>query len=247
MHHTAIYRASFNSAAETEIAAVQDTILNLVNSRLQPPVDLGLIAAAACGTTMSYARINTPTLRLPFQPVILPVTRGTVFPTDPNMDDKRANPLKLAALEEIIVSVLQASGGAEAETVVLFLSAGYEPAPRGNIFTLRGTGGTAAVAATWTSTVVTWESNLPNGLYAVVGLHVESTTCIAARLIFSDSNWRPGCLGLSAPGLRSHVMFRQGQLGVWGRFRQTFMPQLEIFCTAADATQVVYLDYMQIG
>lgn len=245
--HCAAYRASFNSAAETEIAVVQDNVIPISNNRLLPPEDYGVIAVWSGGTTMDFSRINTPSLRNVNAPPLFPVTRGTVPGSDPNVDDKRGNPLKINALEEIMVTVLQSSGGAEMETVVLFLSQGFEPAPRGNIYSIRGTGTTTVAAGAWSPCAMTWETNLPNGLFAVVGMQAQAATVIAARLNIVGQTPRPGCLGNASAGLRTHLMFAEGQLGVWGRFRQTAMPIPEFLCAAADAAETVYMQFIQVG
>ena len=119
--------------------------------------------------------------------------------------------------------------------------------------TLRFTGGSAAVAATWTVSAITFEQALKAGTYAVVGMKLYSTTPVLARLLFANQGARPGCIGCVTPdaGVSAieNPMFRNGNLGVWGTFPHSAPPQMELLCQAADAAAVQqgFLDVVKIA
>lgn len=121
------------------------------------------------------------------------------------------------------------------------------------IETVRFIGQAAAVAAVWSPSAIVFDQALKAGTYAVVGMKLNSTTPVIARLIFANQGARPGCIGYTVPvagvGPVENPMFRNGNLGVWGTFSHSNPPQMELLCQAADAAavQIGYLDVVRIG
>lgn len=248
MIHTLAWESNAINAVETDIAPVQDSIFLIQNSHFVPSVDVQIQAACFMSLNAQRARIVTPTLRQVTTPFIRPVNLALTPTSRPLVADYRGNPLHLKGLEEVQVLTLQGGAGAEHSGVVMLVSNGpLTPAPQGDVYTMRGTATTAAVANVWTQLAVTWQDILPAGRYAVIGMETVSATARAARLILNDSAWRPGCLGMSADGNGTHPMFRMGGLGQWGQFYAYAMPNVETLCDTTDATHEIYLDIVRVG
>lgn len=248
MHHTVAWRESIADIVANDITPVPDELVSIQNGHLVPQVDMQLLYAYAGGAGITAARFITPSFRQITNPHIRPINLAIVPVDEPNMADYTDNPLRVRGLEELQLEIAQTTGGAAVVVGVAGLSKqGLTPAPRGDIYTMQGTGTTTAVAGAWTQATITWADTLPNGTYAVVGFECVGVTCVAARLIFDDQWDRPGCLGQSLVSGNGPRLFRKGGLGVWGRFTTYRMPNVQILCNAADTAQTVYLDIIRLN
>ncbi len=106
----------------------------------------------------------------------------------------------------------------------------------------------------WKSATYTFEDTLAAGCYAVVGMELQSTNTLAARLTFDNQVVRPGAVGTEKAGQRTANIFYDGSLGEWGRFESYSPPRLEVFAVTsatltsfAGALQVVYLGQKDNG
>jgi len=247
MHHTLCNFVALANVADTNVPPIQDGIMAIANNHWLPQRDYDLIYAATMAVTLDRTRLVSPTNRQITIPFVRPTIAALSPPTDPNVADYRKNPFRLRALEEFAFESTDTAAGPNNHYVVSGLQTAFEPMPVGNVFTLRGTSTTAAVAATWTQITVTWADILPAGTYAIVGLDVVSATPVAARLILENQIERPGAIGNALVGSRNHEMFYKGGLGVWGRFKSTRMPIVEIVNDGVIAVHTVYLDMIRVA
>lgn len=248
MFHLVAFEEAIGTNANTDMDAITDDILAIQNSHFFPGEDLDLIFAAACSATANRARIVTPKLRQITPPIIQPPDANATFGADPNLAVYRDSPLRLRAGEEIAVEFTSdIAMGTEQAYAILGLSRGLRAAPRGDYYALRGTSTTAAVANTWTTLTTTWADSLPQGTYAVVGMRVTGVSEVAARLIFNDQIWRPGCLGSALVGNKGAGIFRNGGLGEWGRFRNDIMPRVQVLNVTTTAVHDIVLDIVQVS
>jgi hypothetical protein len=246
--HTVANFVAIGTTADTDVTPVQDDIVLINNSHFVFQDPIAMIMAAAMSANLSRVKLSTPKTRQITNPFLRPLIGAATPPTSPNVADYRMNPFHLRAQEEIsFLATSSIAMGTENLTIVSSYQVSPDPAPQGDIYTLRGTSTTAAVANKWTSLTVTWADNLPQGTYACVGLQHESATAQAARLIFQNQFYRPGALSVTSLQNRSHDMFRLGNSGVYGRFIQTAMPTVQALCNAADASHEVYLDLIRTG
>lgn len=231
-----------------DTAAISDPQMPIQNGHFLPPTDLLLYYAIAIGTNISQARLVSPSLRVPFIPYLWPLNNAANPGNDPNIADYRKKPFRLRMLEELECDTSQTDAGSQHMNVALFFGDGDLSYPSGmDIFSLRCTAAITATTYAWTSGTLTLGQTLPQGEYTVVGMHVQSATCIAARLIFPGYPWRPGVVGSDTTGHRGPFFGTKAPAGVLGKFRNTALPQLEIFCTTADTAQVVQLDLIKTG
>jgi len=246
MFHICAYSALAAQNVETDLTPVTDTILPIFNGHFFPQDQPQLLFAAAMATSISRARIQTPTLNQITNPFIRGVMGGLV-PTSPaQIANYGNNPLPLKAREEIISFGTQTGVGSLRTTVLLGLLFSQNPIAVGNQYTIRGTSTTAAVANVWTTLAITFQNQLPQGNYAVTGLQHQSANGQAARIIFLGGYYRPGSMSLAALTDYGHPLFRMGALGQWGTFRDNIMPNIEVLCNAADAAHEIYLDFQPL-
>lgn len=249
MHHTGAYNLSFTAAnVETELLAIVDNYFTIQNNHFLPQRDTNLLYAAVLGVTLSRARILTPALGVITSPHIMPMSPLLSASSPQKFRDYSQDPILLKALEELQVFVTHTAAGAEQNVAILGFDMGRQPQPPGTVYTIRGTGVATLTANAWSNiNPVVWNNNLPNGLYAVVGAVFQSATCLAGRIIFENTPYRPGGIGQLLVTDWTDSLFRVGNLGVWGTFHNYAMPQIEYLASAADTTQTVFLDLVKIG
>lgn len=253
--------AFFESVDQTldNVAALQDGIIPVQGDDLIVPDGMGFIAAVRVGSaTAEFARLSTPSLRqLPSValPDLQPV--GALEPESPpaGFHEFWSQPLPINPAApgkgERLNLLAENDGAGAAEPVygIVFLSSGpVQPAP-GPWTPVRATTAAAAVTAdTWTARNITLAQTLPKGVYAVGGMRVQSTSLIAARLVFPGQSYRPGVLGCDADADIQPGIFRRGGLGELGRFTNDSPPQVELLCDAADnEVQEIVLDIKRVG
>jgi len=245
-HHICVYSASVAQNAFVDVAAINDQVLAVVNGHFLPQEDWQLMWAAAMSATIARQRIVSPSNRQVTLPFIRPIIAAVVPTANPNVCWFGDNPFLVKGLEELAIEHFQSGAGAEVATSVLCLQRTFDPIPRGQEYTMRGTGTTTAAANGWTTVTVTWADNLPAGEYMITGLEAIGTTIKAARLIIENQIERPGCLGEAAVGSRLFWESYRTTLGGWGRFRPTRMPIVEVLCNAADTAQEIYLSFVRV-
>lgn len=248
MFHTLAWFISIGQTADTDVTPVSDSVMLVQNSHFVPQQDVKLLWAAAMSATLNRARFATPKTRTLTNPWIRPIIEAAVPPSNPAVQFRGDNPFVFRGLEEI--QLLATSGlamGNENFTAVASLAVGMQPIPQGDIYPLRFTSTTPAVANKWSQLTVTFQDTLPTGTYAVVGLEHESANGQAARLIFQGQQFRPGALSVTALANRQNSVFYDRKFGVFGTFPQTAMPLIEVLCNGADASHEGYMDIIRIS
>lgn len=246
--HLAAWYANVTNAVETDITPVQDGIMTIQNNHFLPQVNTSILFIYAGSADLSRARIITPKFRQVTTPFIRPINESLLPASLFRVADYHNNPLVANGLEELQIDVYQGGAGAEHVYVAAGLMRGpWQPAPTGDVYTMRGTGTTTVTASAWSLCPMTWQDTLPAGSYAAVGLNFVSTTAIAARLIFEQQIDRPGCIGSAADGNLIPPLFNMGNLGSWGTFTGNRLPNIEVLCNSADTAQEVFLDFIRIG
>jgi hypothetical protein len=246
--HLALYNSNATQNVDTDLAAVSDNILTIVNGHFLPQRPCELLFSAAASTNLARARVETPTLRQLARPFIRPVSGAVGWGYPQRIDDMRDVAVQLRATEEIQMYGFQTGAAAEQVFGAIGLGFGGYSRPAGSVSTMRGTSTTAAGVRSWTQLgSISWTDTLPQGVYAVVGLEVQSATAIAARVIFEQQSLRPGSLSIQSLGTGVDEMFRNGGMGEWGRFNSYALPNIEVFCNAADAAHEIYLDLIKVG
>ena len=246
--HAVLYRSSqaigAHFASLTAIGFSQDVVTNN-KILLQDPMEL--LLATGMGTGLASARIQTPLLLQTASNQLRPFTVGTTFGTNPNTANFLDAPVALRGGENIDVQTTNTDAGAQTHTFILQLGDRNYSRPVGQRLKIRATGGTTLTAGAWNRVNLTYDDNLPNKLFAIVGMEVFSATGILGRLDIPGQAYKPGMPVVTSLANRMFDTQYDQVFGELGRFRNTSLPALEIFATAADTAQQVWLDIVVIG
>lgn len=247
--HLAAYFASLtNGTTNSAVAAVQDQILTRTTSNnfiLPRPGRLRMMYSA--GASILRARVNTPSLRYVGLPFVGPVNTALVVPSPSNLTDWGELGPPIPTADE--VSVEHSLGGAapENEFSLVWFSFGPPKIVGGPVYRIRFTASITCSAGTWVNGSMTPDQTLPAGTYSVVGMTANGTNLAAARLVFANGGFRPGCLTMNAVNSIPQKVFTDGSLGQYGVFDSVNIPTLDAFSVAACTSQEVYLDIVRLG
>jgi len=256
----AFYENIDASAALSALDTIEDTHITVSGKDLTIPILNKIIMAFAMGDGLVQGRLSSPSLRRMWLFDLPAFYPASSLPTDQAVDeagsnaytiyrdvpivDLKENPLELVSSEKL--NFLVKNGGA-AHTYGLVWLADAVPRPvTGKIFTVRATCSKTLTPNKWTATPLNFEQELPAGRYQVVGMRAKSDNIIAARLLFVGQVWRPGVLGVKTYSERYDEMFRMGKMGVFGEFEFDQPPQVEFLASAADTSEEVFLDLIQV-
>lgn len=248
------YSESIDQAGIFEpIAAVPDQHVRVVGDDIQIPTlsQIVVVAVMAESAAPPRARLTSPSLRVLSRPMIAPLNVGAaaaVLPANPHrVVDLRSSPLQLVVGEQLNLEILANPVAAQRQSAIVCLADGPIVPVDGKIFTVRATSATAAVAGSWTNVALVFDEDLPRGRYQLAGMKALSANMIAARAVFvGGAGWRPGVLGNASVDQLENPLWRIGGMGVFGEFEDIEPPTLDVLAAAADATQEVYLDLIQL-
>ena len=246
-HHSTLFFSSLADASLSNLTPVADGILRKESNDFISNHNFDIVAAMLGGASMDYGYIDSPSLRCVANPYLFPFNENATIPTDPNFVDWSSQPVRIPPRQPFGVKAFQDSAGASDSYCILHGQRGFRPTPSGPRTTLRGTGTTTVSANGWSQVEITWSEQLPAGRYAVIGMSYLSATALVARIISDDCIERPGCFGQVDETSRGPQLFRNGNLGEWCQFENDILPEIEAYCDAADTSQEVYLDLVQIS
>jgi hypothetical protein len=234
--------------ADLQIPAVSDQIFtrNSANNFILPqPGKLRL--ATGLSANLQRWRINTPSLRQIGLPYLAPVNVSATIPSPVNVYNPGEFGPTIPQADEIQSDATQ--GGAAAEVVNIFHWYQFrrQEVPVGVEYKLRLTATITGITNGWANGTMSPGNTLPAGIYAVTGLDVVGTNILAGRLIFAGGGWRPGCLARQSLGQIPRPEFDNGELGSYGTFDSVNLPNLEIFCVGANASQEIYMSVVRVG
>lgn len=246
MFHLAANYGSLDNTANQQISALNDGILSIRNNVHVPPYDLQAVGVLGLGAQLTNVRIANPYLQAITQPYVLPLQKAALPVVNNPIADYRKRPIIYRGSEGIVYQVTNGVAGPTKTTVLTWLKATEQPAPTGQPYAIQGTSTTAAVANTWTPISVTWNFNLPAGIYSVIGGVYYATNAIAFQVTFPNMYYRPGGLGYAADG---NVMWEpqwNGGLGEWGQFDTISLPMLSVLNNSTDAAHTFYLNCIRL-
>lgn len=257
MFHLSTYAESLALVTNSDVDAVEDTVLQRRNAHLLFSEDFNLIAAYANGSTLSRMRFGNISLSLKGQNHIWPVEPNDANQRYPAIMDLRDYPMKMPLNEEITLEATTTGAGPVVTRAHLWLAKPQwsRNLPPGElIFNTRATAVvTAGTETTWTAlAALAFERDLANGVYAVVGAHVVATGAVAFRMFFPSATpiegrqLRPGGLVQEAGPTPPWPAQTLG-LGEWGRFSSFEPPSIQVSGDAAGGTYEVRLNLVFLG
>lgn len=255
--HLAAYGESIANLTNTDINAAADEVLTRRNNHLIFTEDYNLLAAWAYGTSLSAARFGNAALTQKSTNHIWPIDVSATVPDDPAVFDLRDAPMSLPQNEELTLEVTSTAVGPAPHGAILWLglpewNQNYPSAE--SRFTTRATATiVAASEVTWSDLAeLTFERDLLNGVYAVIGAHVVAANALAFRFRFPDQpairgkQHRPGGLVQDTAALAPWPP-QKGGFGEWGRFHTFTPPEVQVYADAAGGTYEIRLDLLYLG
>lgn len=237
-HHVIAFRKNITTAdAYTALTAVSDEVFATASATgVFVPAGMRLVAAFA-GTvfgsgTWGRARLNAASLLRVAQPFITPLQASLGY-DNPNMQLLTDRPLLFPSSEVIGVDAALDSVATSADTAaLLFFNDQFAPVPPGDGFWIRAAASsfTATTIERWSTVTMAWDTTLPEGKYAVVGM-VHVGPAIAARLVFAGQVLRPGVVSVTSASSRTHAAFYEGGFGLMGSFSAFAPPSVQILAT----------------
>ena len=245
-------------AALAAVDAISDPHVRISGDDIYVPDLNKIMGALACGEDMTQCRLQSPSLRrmanqriAPVGKQAMPLVRSLAAADDVGDDanllyhDFKVNPRTLDIAEAL--NAYAANGGATAEWILIWLMDKLESLPSGIMFSIEATTNPTGVLGAWVNDALTFSQTLPAGRYAVVGMRVEDTAVVAARLVFVGHPWRPGVIGSSGTDIGDILAFRFGGMGSWGEFEHDAPPTVDTLANANGAvTPEVILDLIQV-
>ena len=249
----AFYESIDLAAAWGNLAAIGDQHIFTSGDDLTVPA-LNLVVAIAPGVasgSLGVARLSSPSLRDISRPILAPVNGNADADAEPGSPpavlDLRQTPLELTPNEQLNAEANSNTAAAAAQWVILWLSDTTITPVTGEIVTVRGTNTDTLTADVWTNGNLTLMEDLPVGRYQLVGMRAVSAGLVAARCVFREGGYRPGCLGCDAEGDLDSPLFRYGQLGVLGEFAHNAVPSVDFLSISGDSDQDVFLDLIKVA
>lgn len=236
------------SAALTQVAGIVDQHVTVTGDDILVPDFAPFLAGAfAIGATISQARLSSPSMRKSTLFDVNPINIGAEPLVPTPWHNRFMNPRPLVPGEGLRALVAEGAAGAEQDSMLAWLSDGQISPVSGEIQTIRATNGSTLTAYAWTIGALTLDQQLESGRYAIAGMRAQSAGLIAARLVIPGSPYRPGCIGYDAASDVEDATFRYGNLGSWGEFEHTYIPQVEFLSVSADTAQTVWLDVVKVA
>lgn len=242
------YEDQDGGGALHELAGIPDQHITVQGDDVRvPDVMINLMGKAALSeaTTLTSAKILAPSLKRVFDPHVSVLVNALVFGNPPESMLHPESPTPLVKDESLNFQINSDAAAATDEYGLIWLSAGAISPVKGQIYTMRATAEASLAHGKWNYSELTFDSKLPAGTYAIVGMRAQGTNLIAARLVFKGGKWRPGCPAVNSLGDRDGKFFRNGNLGVWGEFDQTTPPAIECL-GVTDTSQIIFLDLIKM-
>lgn len=245
--HTLAYEGSVAATSYTSLQGITDVYpLNGTDFMLKS--DRKCIAAQAGGAIIAKARINQPSLNVMAYPSIEPLVVGAEPGSNPGVCTFGPVDLPIKGNENLKVEVANSSTVATNAWALLWVYDSLVPMPQGPVFKIRFSSSTTLAVNGWTQlSGTTFDSTLPQGNYAVVGITGISAGCIAVRLQILGQFDQPGFPGLTAEGQILPDFFREYGLGQLGTFPSYSLPNISFLSASADTSESGYLHVIKIG
>ena len=254
MFHTVMYGDSTAAAqTDTDMPALTDPSTTILNNHFIFPVPLWAQWVYGLGLTVTRFRISAPRLRPITRPVINPVDQAATPTENLRVMDYWRHPIMFNPVEEIQILRTNTTAVAERDWLILTVGDNQRNVPQGDMYTMRATTAFTPTVASWTAGVVTNDDTLQVGRYSIVGLRVNNSGGVGARLIFPGApvqgqlpQIRPGIKVDQSNATEGIFWTRFGIMGEYGQFESFALPQLEVMAAVATANPEVIYDIINV-
>lgn len=246
-HLLGFYTASLASAASnTALGSMTDQAWTFDATGYFMPDNYRLWMAYAGNDALNALRINQPSLQVPFYPYIDPVSLTLLPANVPPLYKAFEFGLELRRNEYLRMEASRDVVAASACAALAWIGKQRKTPSPGPRRTLRFTSAITIAAGTWALGTFTPATTLPDGEYEIVGLNMYGTNLLAARIAFTTGGMRPGVICQGAQGEWNQPAIDRNELGSFGSFINTVLPNIELFGAGAGSAQIGYLDLVKI-
>lgn len=255
--HISAYSASLAAGPNLDTTVVNDEVIGTRNNHLIFTDPYRLLIAQPIGALLNRARFGNAALQKYSFNHLHPLTVSATQPTNPQLMDFREDPIELPMNEELTVELGNTGAGPTQSSVILVLGTREWnmnlPSGEADLITRATAVVTAGSETTWTALAnLSFERDLINGTYAVVGASVVAPNALAFRLRFPDmksirgKQHRPGWLTQDSFTTQPNKLWNR-EFGEWGRFHTFSPPQIQTLADAAGGTYEVRLSLVYLG
>ncbi len=256
-HHLIAYSASLAAGPNLDTTAAPDDVLMVRNNHFIFTNRYNLLGALPIGALINRSRFGNASLQRYSFIHLHPLNVGALPLSNPQFMDLRDTPMELPLNEEITIESGNSAAGPTQTSALLVVGTPdwsmNQPGVLARI-TVRATATIVAGAAgTWGALAnITFERDLINGVYTVLGCSSILATGLAFRLRFNDQpsingkQHRPGWFNQPTHTLNPHPAWKDGW-GEWGRFHTFSPPQIQYFGDAAGGTAELRLVLGYLG
>lgn len=255
--HTVAYSASLAAGPNLDTAFAQDDVIMSRNSHMILTNRYNLITAVPIGALINRSRFGNASLQRYSFIHLHPLNVGALPLTNPQIMDLRDTPMELPMNEEITIESGNSAAGPTVTSAILNIATPEWTVNQPSILARITTRATATIVAGTTTTWgplanITFERDLINGVYAVLGCSTVLATGLAFRLRFGDQQsvngkqHRPGFINQSTHTLQPNPLWKDG-FGEWGRFHTFSPPQVQMFGDAAGGAAELRLVLGYLG
>lgn len=252
MMHLEVYSGSIASGTSPLI------VVPGIASQIYPPSGSGFLVqglnkilyAMQVGAGAVRAQLQSASLRVnPFIDVV-PSNRGTLFASPVRFADFSKAPLQVRSNEELDVFATQNSGAGAQTSVGVWFADGPQQSQR-NVpnLTVHATAAVTLTALAWSTVGFALDTSLDPGTYLIVGMRVFSATGLWARVVPNTQQqvYRPGVPMVQAYDGYDFPYGDRDDIGPFITFATTALPKFELFATAADVAEELWLDLVQVS
>jgi hypothetical protein len=245
--HLIGYETSASQATPIAITPIPDQVVQIQGTTVLVPQGVPNICYAAAMINSAVAtlraQISSPSLLavVPFD--VSPIYNGLAYAGIPDVIRMGATPMPLVPAEPL--SVLVQNGAAVMNRCFIWLCDGPVRPIQAKAYSVRFTTSITAVTASWVNGAITFATSLPAGNYQVIGMRMWSPNCVAARLFFKGSFFRPGVTVGNAEAVNEWPDFRFGNYGVWDQFNNITPPSVDLM-GITDTAEQGFLDLVKV-
>lgn len=250
MFWTVAYTDSISAVAtDTDMPLATDSSITVLNSHPLFPFPVWVQWWYGMAALMTRVRLSTPRLKPILRPVLSPVDQSATPTENFRIAEYWRAPIMLNPVEEVQMLRSSTTAVAERGYIVLTVGDNNRVVNQGDVYLGRATTAFNPTANTWSAGVITLDDTLQVGRYQIIGLRVNNSGSVAARLIFPGApvpaaypSIRPGCKVCQSVTEEQLWWFRWGAMGVYGEFESFAVPQLEIIGPTGAANPEVFFD-----
>jgi hypothetical protein len=248
MWHSAAYQGSIALTSTAQaVNAVNDSVFKIGSQNgfvLQE--DMMLLSAYAGGVGIANPSLKSPKLNQ-FSPLYIgpqslteTIADGLLHAVWPY------RPFTFRNQEEVTAVSDNTNAGAQNQVIIANFSNGIDAIPPGEELFVKFTSTTTASANLWTLLTITLSQALPEGVYAMIASELFSTTGVYHRWTFWGQFYRPGFPSVNLASGRQFPPVYTLQQGKMGLFSNVTLPNIEAFCSAADASFTGYMRCIKV-